>query len=248
MTRNDIYDTGDAWTMNIDLFRQFYNSVPEGELFTHEAIVSASCLRWHQTVASSPNFYYGAGTGYFRNFAQMALLLWGNHSDGTLDGQLTHEIVYSLYGVTSDPEPFTYRFGHERIPDNWYRRPEPFDIAGHLQELLQWFGWCPALASIGGNLGQVNTFTPVDGDDLASGLGNASKLLEGNNFFCFILELLKVASPSFTNEIYSSLFGIIGDLGCPQADALAGGATADAPEYVSDMKNKYPGAQVGSAF
>lgn len=245
MTRNDIYDTGDAWTMNIDLFMQFYNSVPYGGLFTHEAIAAASCLRWHQCEAWNPNFYYGGGTGYFRNFAQMALLLWGNHSDGSIDGYLTHEIVYSLYGVTSDPVPFTYRPGHERIPDNWYRRPEPFDLLAHLEELARWIGWCPALGSIGGNLGAPNTFAGLNLEDPMSGLWNLQGFLEGNNFFCFFLEMLKAVSPSFTNNLYATLFGIIGDLGCPQAGGLAQGGI---PLYLQHMQEIYPGARVGNAF
>ena len=247
MTRNDIYDTGDAWTMNPALFMQFYNSVPEGGLFTHEAIAAASCLRWHQCEQWNPNFYYGLATGYFRNFAQMALTMWGNHSDGSLDGYLTHEIVYCMYGNRNDPVtgPFTYNFGWERIPDNWYRRPVPFDLLAHIEELVRWIGWCPALGSIGGNLGEPNTFTPLNLEDPVSGLQNLPGLLEGNNFFCFMMEILKAVSPSFTNNLYASLFSVIGDLGCIQAHGLAEGGI---PIYFNHMSSIYPGAKVGGPY
>ncbi|CAK1361154.1 Aromatic peroxygenase [Cercospora beticola] len=247
MTRQDVYQYGNAWTMDVNLFLQFYESVPYGGLFTREAIVRASCVRWHQSKDWNPFFYYGPGTGYFRNFAQEVIMLFGNHSDGSIDGVLTHDILYSFYGLTSDPVPFTYREGWERIPENWYRRPVPFDFLGHITELLVWFGLCPELASIGGNTGTPNSFVGVNVNDPASGIANLPNLLEGTNLLCFLLQMLKFVSPSFTNNIYASIFGLVGDvtatLGCPEIPDLTRGGEA----LFANLQATYPGARMAES-
>ncbi|GIZ36964.1 hypothetical protein CKM354_000042800 [Cercospora kikuchii] len=239
MTRQDVYQYGDAWTMDVNLFFQLYDSVPYGGLFTREAIVQASCLRWHQSVLWNPNFYYGPGTGYFRNFAQMGLFLWANHSDDSLTGYLTHEILYSFYGLTGDG----YRPGWERFPENWYRRPAPFSLADHVAELFTWFGLCPALASIGGNTGSPNSFAGINIDDPVSGIANLPNLLEGNNLLCFMLQIVKMESPSFFNNIYATIFGLLSEvtstLGCPEIPDLTRGGQP----LFANLQATYPGAR-----
>jgi hypothetical protein len=244
LTRHDLYDTGNCWTLDMDFFMQLYNAVPEGDLFTHEAIAHVSCVRWHQSVATSPNFYYGPGTGYFRNMAQMGLFLWSNHSDGSLDGQLTHEILYSMYGMTDENGPFTYKEGWERLPRNWWPRPQPFYLLNHLEELLRWFGWCPALASIGGNTGAVNTFTAINFDDPVSGIENLPDLLNPTNLICFVLEMVRTVSPGSMNNIYSTVLGILGKalgtLACPVIPDLTRGGEP----IFSHFQSVYPGARL----
>jgi hypothetical protein len=63
----------------------------------------------------------------------------------------------------------------------------------------------PELGSIGGNLGTVNSFTGVDLDDITGGLLNAGKLLESNNLICFALQVVRMASPSYLNNLYATL-------------------------------------------
>lgn len=61
-TRDDLYVTGDASTMNMTLFKMMYNSV-EGDIITLDDIAKRAAERFDEAVAINPNFYYGPYTG-----------------------------------------------------------------------------------------------------------------------------------------------------------------------------------------
>ncbi|KAI3318992.1 hypothetical protein HD806DRAFT_539693 [Xylariaceae sp. AK1471] len=52
------------------------------------------------------------------------------------------------------------------------------------------------LLSIGGNQGAVNRFVGVDIADLTGGILNSTSFLEGSNFVCFALNVLKTIVPN----------------------------------------------------
>lgn len=61
-TRNDIYVTGDASTMNMTLFRQIYDNV-QGDAITMDDIGKRASDRFDDSIATNPYFYYGPYTG-----------------------------------------------------------------------------------------------------------------------------------------------------------------------------------------
>lgn len=71
---------------------------------------------------------------------------------------------------------------------------------------------------------------------------NLPNLLQGNNLFCFALELLKTATPSFTNNLFKTLFDLVGttltSLGCPEIGLLTRGGVS----LNENMQSIYPGA------
>lgn len=51
------------------------------------------------------------------------LNLVANHSAEHPEGILNQEVLKSFYSITGDkPSDFKWTPGHEKIPDNWYRR------------------------------------------------------------------------------------------------------------------------------
>ena len=99
-------------------------------------------------------------------------------------------------------------------------------------------------------MGKVNTFTPVNLGDRVSGLANAPRLLEGNNFVCFALQALKLGSPSILNNLYKTAEKPLGELlsalsaqtnflGCPAWDMLTHGGKSIFDEWAA----KFPGAR-----
>lgn len=59
-TRDDYYLTGDASTLQMSLFEEFYamsNSI-EGD-YNYDLMGLRASKRWHESVAQNPNFYYG---------------------------------------------------------------------------------------------------------------------------------------------------------------------------------------------
>ncbi|KAL1606244.1 hypothetical protein SLS60_003646 [Paraconiothyrium brasiliense] len=150
-----------------------------------------------------------------------------NHSETNPGGTLTRDVLKSFYSVTGEPGSFAWKPGHERIPDNWYKRPDSFGLEdigfdAQVNNLMY-----PGQISLGGNTGKVNTFTGVDLGNLVSlsfsvadlkefanlnndfqtgGVFNAANLLQGNNFACFMLQATQQAVPG-------QLSGLLGNIG-----------------------------------
>jgi hypothetical protein len=81
-TRGDLYVTGDASTMIMEQFQSFYDmSTGEGD-FNFDIFADRAAIRFHETVASNPNFYYGPFTGLIaRNAGYLfACRMFANHS------------------------------------------------------------------------------------------------------------------------------------------------------------------------
>ncbi|KXT17383.1 hypothetical protein AC579_3877 [Pseudocercospora musae] len=244
-TRHDLYETGDAWTVDIELFKQMYYSVPEGQLITAHDMARYKALRFKQSIATNKFFYHGPYTGAIASNAGylFAARLFANHSGATAEGELTHDILKSIFGVVDYPHPFTYNFGWERIPYNWYRRAGDYSLIELNLDLVQFLLWYPETHSIGGNTGEVNSFAGIDFSDPVSGILNLPNFLLGNNLICFALEVVKLVSPTYSNNIYATLFGTLGNigsgLGCPVIPDLTHGGVPIG-QY---MQQTYPGAK-----
>jgi hypothetical protein len=90
-TRIDLYLTDDAWTMNMTRFQQLYDTVPSEESFSFDVLSKWSADRWHESVETNPNFYYGPFTGMIARNAGYFFVgrLFANHSRGTTEGLLS---------------------------------------------------------------------------------------------------------------------------------------------------------------
>lgn len=152
--------------------------------------------------------------------------------------------------MSGSPSNFTYNKGWERIPDNWYKTPLDWGLVQLNLELLSWIAKYPVLASIGGNVGSVNSFTGVDLSDPVTGLANVPKLLESNNLVCFALQIVKMAAPSYTNNLFATLAAPLNllldklavpllNLSCPSMDALTKGGR---PLW-EELRETFPGAK-----
>jgi len=157
-------------------------------------------------------------------------------------------------GVTLNSDnSLTYNPGHERIPANWYHTRIPYTLVQLNLDTLSMIAQHPELGSIGGNVGTTNSFTGIDLDDVTGGVLNAAKLLEGNNLLCFALEVVKMASPSYLNNLYKTLAKPLDlitqivstpllSLECP----VWGDLTMGGKPLWTALEEKFPGAQRGS--
>lgn len=146
-----------------------------------------------------------------------------------------------------------YKEGHERIPENWYRIGADYGLVGLNKDLVEWISKYPRLGSIGGNMGEVETFAGVDLGDVTGGVVNAISLLEGNNLICFAMEMVKTFAPNALASVFKTLetplemldeaiVDPLLDLSCPAfSDLTAGGS-----DLVSRLMATYPGANLTS--
>jgi hypothetical protein len=111
-TRDDLYQTGDSWTMNMTRFQQLYDTVPASEDFSFDVLSKWSADRWHESVETNPYFYYGPFTGMIARNAGFFFVgrLFANHTEGSTEGKLSesaHAILSALqdHTLTTHPQP-----------------------------------------------------------------------------------------------------------------------------------------------
>ncbi len=162
----------------------------------------------------------------------------------------------SFWGVSEQGGKLVYNEGWERIPENWYRAPVDYGLVALNLDLINWITKYPVLASAGGNLGRVNTFTGVDLEDVSGGVLNAASLLEGNNLMCFALEVIKTFAPNSLSTLFrvlsvplqlvdNAILSPVLDLSCP----ACGDLTMGGKDFRTGLLNTYPGAKKsGYAF
>lgn len=257
-TRDDLYVTGDASTMNMTLFLEAYNS-SEDYVLTMDDIGARAAKRFEESIAINPNFYYGPYTGMIaRNsgYAFTGRILSNHTMEYPFGGRLTKNVFSSFYAVYEEDGKLVYRKGHEQIPANWYRIGMDYGLVQLNLDLVGWFMKYPILASIGGNLGKVDNFAGLDLEDITGGVLNATSLLEGNNLVCFVLQVVKTFTPNSLSSLFKTLedplklvndaiLDPLLDLSCPAFKDMA----LDGTDLLTGLLNRYPGAnKSGFAF
>ena len=171
-----------------------------------------------------------------------------NKSEEFPEGWLSRDNFMSFFSLEGSPGSLTYTEGHEKIPDNWYKRAigDEYTIAGFLADVIDYALRDPRLLDVGGNMGEPNTFAPVDISTLTGGVFNSADLLEGNNLECFILQVVQAAVPdilgggvdtsglpftTLSNTIVTQLAGA----GCPQLSSIDNTLFDQYPGYSSSQ-------------
>ncbi|KAK4609285.1 Dothistromin biosynthesis peroxidase dotB [Fulvia fulva] len=130
ITRHDLYQTGNAVTMNMDLFKDLLtSSLPRG-WYDIDVLGNHRVRRFEYSKANSPYFLKGLKTAFIPE-ATSALVtyLFANHSAACPTGCLDAAGLKSFYGVTGSGSNLKYTPGTERIPDNWYKNPIGYGVA-----------------------------------------------------------------------------------------------------------------------
>lgn len=188
------------------------------------------CNRVKESIAENPYYFNGPVAGFITGSVPHIFVarLFSNKSAENHIGALTPDILKSLFGVKGGPDPstFTYEFGTEQIPHNWYKTAigDEYGLVASVNDIVAMCSKCPIVCSIGGNTGSPNSFVGVDLGSLTGGVFNAGNLLQGNNAICLALEASQIAEPSddnglLENVIISLLGSVLGPvlptLGCP---------------------------------
>ncbi|KAH9845358.1 Peroxidase, family 2 [Teratosphaeria destructans] len=252
-TRDDLYVHNNAWTMNITHFQEWHDMADANGVISFDSTVKFASKRFNDSVATNPYFYYGPFTGAIaRNAGYLfASRILANHTDNGDTAVLNQETLKSFWAVTTNPDgSLTYTEGHERIPPNWYRRSVSYGVTQINLDVVGMGLRYPELISIGGNTGTVNSFAGINPADIVGSALNTANLLEGNNLLCFALEAVRVASPNYLanlfstislplNLIYNILKTPLLNLACPTLDDLTYGGQP----LLTALQEKYPGAK-----
>lgn len=128
------------------------------------------------------------------------------HSSDNIQGYLNRDILKSFFSVSGPDSAHVWTPGHEKIPQNWYKRPSsnPYGAVAAVADVAILVAKYPDIVEIGGNTGRVNSFTGVNPGDLTGGVYNAVTLLQGNNLGCFAFQAAQQAIPSVLRGLLGS--------------------------------------------
>lgn len=170
-----------------------------------------------------------------------------NHSTEFPAGRLSQQNLKDWFSMTGTYPNFTYTPGHEKIPDNWYRRAfgDEYTIPFFFEDVFGMAEANPQFLDIGGNTGTTNSFTGIDIEDVTGGLLNAKTFAQGNNAACYAFQLLLQAGPdslegpaelltAALSKLTTSIGGAMAALDCPDLQGI------QASQYTAATQ-KYPG-------
>ena len=250
--KGDLYLYHNDYENQVQYFQQFFDmqsGIPDGqENFGLDQILELRYERFHDSINNNPFFFNGPFSGAIASPAAYAFIyrFMANKSAEIPEGRLDRTSLMNFYAMTGSSGNFQYTPGYERIPENWYKRnpADDYTIPYFVCDALNQITTHLEFASIGGNLGQVNTFTGVDPGDLTGGVYNAGSLLEGDNFFCFAFEVLEQGTPDLLEGIFTDVTPAVnliseaianataaGGFSCPQIESLQYSQFGQFPGY-----------------
>ncbi|CAH0382918.1 unnamed protein product [Bemisia tabaci] len=206
-TRNDLYasPTGNAYEVNMTFFKQFLDLMPPKERYTYDVMIDFRKARLDYCIKTNPYCFLNINTllGYIATYILPVRLMADYKSP---DGYLNHEVIKSFWGVTGDyPYNMTYKPGYEKIPENWYRRPDAYGMAQFLADAAYATQKEPSTFRLGGNTGKTESWAGINLGNLTGGIFNAKNLLEGNNLQCFLYNCLQIGTVSILISLQEAL-------------------------------------------
>lgn len=228
---------------------------PDTGFLTPQVYAQHSSNRKAYSIANNPNYFAPvyAGVAFTFGAHMFASVLLSNHSAEYPRGFQTQENFLSLWGYSTDAQGnLVYQYGHERIPDNYYKRAE--DDAWTLSDIVistaQQCESYPSNCQVGGNTGTVNSFSGFDLGNLTGGFINSVQdLSDPNRMGCFISQAIQADVPSFLDAVFegpalATALGLVNTQLLPALAPLGNCPNLPAGKSVYAYGHGYPGAQI----
>ncbi|KAF8865690.1 Cloroperoxidase [Acephala macrosclerotiorum] len=239
-SRPDLYEYGNDYKVIISQFQQMFDLQPDAATANYDLSVLTPfrAARFQQLVENNPYFFNGPFSGVLVQPAAYTFIyrFMGNKS----------AILKSFFSITGESGNFVWTEGHEKIPDNWYKRAigDEYTIPFFLTDVLAAALEYPQFLDIGGNTGKVNTFTGVDIKNLTGGIFDGATLLQGNNLECFVFQAVLQAAPDLLEGLELSLLNsLIGQLNTAVKGALNEITRSSLQMYNTAQFSHFPGSK-----
>lgn len=160
--------------------------------FSLPQIVDFMGMRYKQSTAENPNFYFGPKVVLLYGAASFLFRLFPNFTGNT--GPPVLHFIGGFFGTQQSGSTFVFDEG-EQILDDWHNRLTPLTLADVADDFVTMYSMNPVL--LGGNAGQVNDFDALG----ASGTGvvgveNNQLSLNPNDFICLLYQIATEDVPS----------------------------------------------------
>ena len=248
-TRPDLYQYGNNYKIVLSQWEQLYayqaHKTNAESNYNLAVLQDFRSKRFDQQIANNPDFFNAPFSGVLVQPAAYTFIyrFMGNKSAEHPDGQLTQEVLKSFFGMTQAKDgSWSGGLGHERIPDNWYKRAigDEYTIPFFNLDVVQEGIAYPKFFDVGGNLGKKNSFAGVDITNLTGGIYNSGDLLKGNAAFCLGYQTALGEEPDLFKSLLLSAGGAaataIADLGCPSLLKINTAQLEKFPGYTKAQK------------
>ena len=197
--------------------------------------------------------------------------LFSNHSAEYPDGFLSASTLQSFFAVSGSESAPVYTPGYERIPENFYKRnpAAEYTTVDFGTDLGYVYSQHPADLAFGGNTGTVNSFTPIDVENMTvrilssvslfslsqntnltqNAVYNVQTLGQSNNLACFMYQNSAQELPDLIvrSGVLSDITGVLNTFNAVLGPVLSDlecpqlqtGQTADT--WDQSAWQKYPG-------
>ncbi|KAL9101911.1 MAG: hypothetical protein Q9163_002877 [Psora crenata] len=240
------HNNGNDYLLQLSQFEAIYElGQQNSDSIDLDILTSQRATRFQNSIDNNPYFFNAPFSGLAVTSGAWTFIyrLMANKSSEHPEGLLTGNVLKSFYAVTGDYPNFQYTPGHERIPDNWYKRNlvDYYTILDLIVDINLMALQHPEFLSVGGNTGTIDSFVGVDLQNLTGGVYSASSLLQGNNAICFALQASLQEAPDILSKIFADVSAALDKLGSAVGQATDGLGCPVLSEINSSQFDMYPG-------
>lgn len=179
--RGDLYQYGSNSDLVVNQFQRFVDLQPDDATANYniDVLTQFRAQRYQESIEKNPWFYYGPFSGTLVSGAAYSFIyrFFANHTEEHPEGILNLDVLKSFMAIEGERGNFTWVPGHERIPDNWYRRAygDSYELFGVAADIGTFTELTPGVNKPGCNQGTVNSYVDISSsyqDFDFSGLGS----------------------------------------------------------------------------
>ncbi|KAK5112890.1 hypothetical protein LTR85_011117 [Meristemomyces frigidus] len=189
---SDLNQYGSNKELVISQFKTFYDMQPDAATANYnlDVLTAFSGKRYTESINKNPYFFYGPFPGILVSQAAFTFKyrFMANKSAEYPEGILNKDVLKSFSSVSGPDNNLTWTPGHERIPDNWYKRndADQYSIPYFFADVVRIGQTQPERLVIGCNHGAVNTFNAIDPATISNGAYTAGQVAASP--LCFATE------------------------------------------------------------
>lgn len=217
------FGSNEEFVMN--QFKELYDLQPDAATANYnlEVLRDFRKTRFQESIDKNPYFLYGVFSGMAVSQAAFTFVyrFMSNKSAEYPEGVLNKDVLKSFYSVTGPDNNLKHTPGHERIPDNWYKRNtlDAYTVPYFVADILYFTETIPAINLPGCNLGKTDSYLGLGPEVLSNGAYTQADVAK--NPLCFAMEYAIASLPGLTQltsillaPLLSQLTSVTSSLNC----------------------------------
>lgn len=192
-TRGDLNQYGSNVNLVMSQWSALYNLQRDAATANYnlDVLTTHREARFQESIDKNPFYFYGPFDGVEVSQAAFTFIyrFMANKSAEYPEGRLDQATLKSFFSVQGDGVGHWVP-GHERIPDNWYKRHplDTYSIPYFEADIVSMALKYPRILDIGCNMGTVDSYNSISIESLTNGEVTATDLL--HNPFCSVARVL----------------------------------------------------------